>query len=182
MADKKQLTEDAISKVITALATSADAENIELYRKIIGENGLCAVVDPEAFYFKMLYPFEQFISGYIRTEITDRIELTFLLLHGQFVERLFISEIKKREGWACSADKSATIIKGLANFFSTGSKIAWNYEGDYTYHLPKKVFTTHDSIIEYFNAIWRLYYGNSDKYLDWLSSNHVAMAPAKEVE
>ena len=182
MTDKKTLTEDAISNVITALATSADAENVELYRKIIGENGLCAVVDPEAFYFKMLYPFEQFIGGYIRTEITDSIELTFLLLHSQFVERLFIAEIKKREGWACSADKSATIIKCLANFFRTGSKIAWNYEGDYTYHLPKKVFTTHDSIIEYFNAIWRLYYGNSDKYLDWLSSNHVAMAPAKEVE
>ena len=182
MENKKTPTEDAISKVITALATSADAENVKLYRKIIGENGLCAVVDPEAFYFKMVYPFEQFLSGYIRVEITDRSDLTFLLLHSQFVERLFISEIKKREGWACSADKSRAIIQGLATFFRTRSKIAWNYEGDYTYHLPKKVFTTHDSIIEYFNAIWRLYYGNSDKYLDWLSSNPVAVAPAKVVE
>ena len=182
MADKKTLAEDAISKVITALETSADAGSVELYRKIIGENGLCAVVDPEAFYFKMVYPFEQFLSGYIRVEITDRSELTFLLLHSQFVERLFLAEIKKREGWACSADKSATIINGLANFFRTGSEISWNYECEYTYNLPKTVFKKHESIIEYFNAIWQLYYGNSDKYLDWLSSNPVAVAPAKVVE
>ena len=182
MENKKQLTEDAISKVITALAISVDAKSVDIYRKIIGENGLCAVVDPETFYFKMLYPFEQFISGYIRTEITENYELIFLLLNGQFVERLFAAEIKKSEGFGCSADKSSAIIQGLANFFRTGSKIAWKYEGDYTYHLPKKVFTTHDSIIEYFNAIWRLYYGNSDKYLDWLSSNPVAVAPAKVVE
>ena len=182
MADKKTLTEEAISKVITALATSADAESVEIYREIIGENGLCAVVDPEAFYFKLAYPFEQFLSGYIRSEIANNDELVFLMLNCQFVEQLFGKEIKNREGWPCSADKSGAIIQGLANFFRTGSKIAWNYKGEYTYHLPKKVFTTHDSIIEYFNAIRSLYYGNSDKYLEWLASNDASTIEPVETQ
>ena len=47
MADKKQLTEDAISKVITALATSADAENIEIYRSVDAAQACLDIYDDD---------------------------------------------------------------------------------------------------------------------------------------
>lgn len=169
----KEIAKGAITQVLNGLIGSIEAEQVELYKKIIGEDGLCAVANPDTFYYKMIYPFEQFISGYIRAEISNNNDLVFLLANGQFVERFFQDEIKKREGWACSADKSGVIIKGLADFFRTRREIAWNYEGKYTYHLPKTIFTNHYTVIEFYDAIHSMYYGSSGKYLKWLANNPV---------
>lgn len=46
MADKKTLTEDAISKVITALATSADAESVFSARRAAMQSRLLSMTHP----------------------------------------------------------------------------------------------------------------------------------------
>ncbi len=56
-------------------------------------------------------------------------------------------------------------VKALICFYTTGKKIEFNYDGEYTYHLPGKIFKDHDLIVEYFEGIWGLYYGNHNKYI-----------------
>lgn len=45
-----------------------------------------------------------------------------------------------------------------------GDKIEFNYNSEYTYHLPKKVFTTHEEIVMFFESLIHLYMGRPGKY------------------
>lgn len=92
-------------------------------------------------------------------------DVVFIFQNSQFVERHFRYFIEKIDGRAYSADRSRTIIKALVATFSTGEDISFNYEQEYTYHLPEKVFRTHQDIIEFYQGVKNLFYGNPDKYL-----------------
>ena len=101
----------------------------------------------------------------------------WLMLHISFVENQFSKQIKLHEGFSCSHDKVKTIIKALLRWFEEGREIHFNYEQEYTYHLPTHIFNTHDEVINFFNAIHDLYYGKPDKYLQCL----LALAKTKTV-
>jgi hypothetical protein len=53
----------------------------------------------------------------------------------------------------------------------TENEISWDYSAEYTYHLPKQIFTTHSEIIEFFNGIHHLYYGNPDAYIKAMANS-----------
>ncbi len=163
-----ELNENGIKNVLSAMSESIGKENAELYLKLIEGSGIKKITDIEEFYFGLMYPHEQFLKGLIQVEISKNREVQFLFLHSQFVERHFNKFIVDIEGSACSADKSRTILRRLLLWFDKGERIDWNYEQEYTYHLPKKVFTTHDEVIEFYNGVQNLYYGNYKLYLDAL--------------
>jgi len=159
---------DAIKNVLNAMSDSIGKENVELYQKLIEGSGIKKVEDIEEFFYMLIYPHQKFLKGLIDCEISKNDSVKFIYLHHNFIEYNFVKIIQDKEGSACSADKSRTIIRALCNWFIKGERIDWNYEQEYTYHLPKTVFNTHEEIIDFYNGLENLYYGNYKSYLEAL--------------
>jgi len=161
---------DSIEKVITSIIGDIGAKNASIYNKVIEEHGISYenINSPEDFYYNIIYPLSKFIDGVIQVELSRDEDLKFILKQSRFIECHFVKLIEKNEGSACSADKSRTIMRGLFNFYKDGIDINFNYDQEYTYHLPKTIFNTHDKIVEFYTGLKYLYYGNPDKYLEAL--------------
>lgn len=123
--------------------------------------------DYEQFYFGFLYPLDKVIDGLL-ADVTQSPEACFLLKNSQFVESHFERLIEEREGAACSADKSRTIMRALLRFYLSGEEIRFTL-GRSDYRLPKTMFTTHDDIVGYFMSLYRLYYGQPATYIRMLA-------------
>lgn len=163
-----KINDESIKNVLNMMADNIGKENVELYKKIIENNGIKKLDDVDDFYIIMMYPFEQFLKGLIHCEISKNKEAQFFLLNYDFIEHQFNKIIVDTEGSPCSSDKSRTIMRRLFTWFDKGTQIEFDYSGEYTYHLPKNVFTTHDEIIEFYNGVKNLYYGNYKSYLEAL--------------
>ena len=123
----------------------------------------------EEFYFALQYPFDEMVDALIDSAVPHGQEARFLMKHAQFVEGQFEKIIEKNEGTACCVDNSRFIMRSLFNHFTTGKEIELNRSQEYTYHLPKKVFTTHEQIVGFFDGVMRLYYGQYEPYIKALS-------------
>ena len=163
----KDVTKENLKKVLTILFAGIEKENVELY-KSLKEKINVKTESPEEFFFSLLYPFKKFASGLIKAEISNNEDIEFIYMHSQFVERHFQNVIHDIEGFACCADKSRTIIKKLTNWFLNDEKIKFDYTQKYTFHLPKKIFKTHDEIVKFYEGIKAFYYGNPLKYMERL--------------
>lgn len=158
-----------IKEFLEKFSDNIDNRNMSLYRKIIEESGLEGKFnDYNSFYLSVIYPFENFVEAFIKSEVSNNPDVVFLLKESQFVERHFNKIIKEKEGYPCSSDKSRTIMHRLIKFYTDGTEISFNYDGVYTYHLPKEVFTTHDEIVGSYKALKQLYYGNNEWYLEYM--------------
>ena len=157
-----------MKEFLEKFSDSIENENIKIYKKIIEEGGLEGKFDNyESFYLSVIYPFNNFIDSFITAEISQNNDVKFLMRESRFVERHFKKIINKMEGSCCSADKSRTIMKRLIQFYTDGTVISFDYNGQYTYHLPKNVFTTHDEIIQFYRAIKLLFYGHTESYIEF---------------
>ena len=164
---KSDVTKESLEKVLTCMFKGIEKENADLY-KSLKEKINVQTKDLEDFYFSLLYPFEKLMSGLISVEISNNKGIEFIYMHSQFIERHFQRFIQDIEGSPCCADKSRTIIKRLVKWFLKGERIEFDYTQEYTFHLPKKVFKTHDEIIRFYEGIESLYYGYPLKYMEAL--------------
>lgn len=153
-----------IKKFLNSLSNKIDDDNIELYEKIIDSSKIEYFNNPEEFYFTILYPWEQFISGYLKTELNANEDIEFIYKNSKYIQRHFTNLFREHEGYVCCADKSKTIIEGLLNFYTNGKKIKFDYNNEYTFHLPKKIFKNHDEIIDFYKALKSFFYGNPQKF------------------
>ena len=159
------MKKDKIKEVLVGMFDVIEKDKIELYQSIIDKKCYDNINDLQEFYFGLIYPFENFLDGLIQAEVSKDRDVRFIMLNSQFIERHYEKLIIKFEGSAYCADKSRTIMRNLVMFYKTGEKISFDYNQEYTYHLPKVIFKTHDNIIEFYQAIKDFYYGNSEKYL-----------------
>lgn len=158
---------EEIGKFLESLSSSIDNENIKLYRDIINNSRIENYDTLEKFYYGVLYPWDKFISGYISDVYGNNNDIKFLIKNRTFVERHFRNLVTKYEGMSCCADKTRNIINSLLEYFITSQEINFDYGQEYTYHLPKKIFKTHNDIISFYEGIKDLYYGNTDKYINF---------------
>ncbi len=149
---------------LNSLSGIIENDKIELFNKIIDESILKRFDSPEEFYYAVLYPWEKFISGYIKSTMGTNKNVEFIYENSQFIDLHFINLFIKYER-SCSADKSRTIIRKLLDFYLNGNKIEFNYEQEYTFHLPKKIFKEHQDIIDFYEGLVLLKQGNPEKYL-----------------
>lgn len=119
----------------------------------------------EDFYYLFLYPTGRPLQGFLESEMPGNHNAQFLFQHGEFIECHYRNLFERIEGSACCADKSRTIMRGLARFLLDGKEIVFDYTQEYTYHLPKKIFNNHKSIVDFFESIYALYYGKFDKFI-----------------
>lgn len=163
----------ALKSVITGLVSSMDDEHREAAAGLAENKDVAealkqaASYDVDGFYYSMIYPIENVLDGLLLS-VSDNSRARFILRHSQFVDRQFNKVTARIDGSVCCSDRSRTIVKALLKHFMTGEEIVFDYEQEYTYHLPVSVFRTHDEIIAFFNGVHRLYYGNPDKYIECL--------------
>lgn len=158
-------TED-LKGFLDSMVGHIEKEEIELFKKIIDSNNINHNFDSyEEFYLFVKFPFEQFISGFLKSELKMNNELQFIYSNSQFIERHFEKLIEQIEGSACCADKSRTIMNSIIDFYKSDIEIVFNYDSEYTFHLPKKIFTNHNCIIDFYQGLKYLFYGNPEKYL-----------------
>ena len=124
----------------------------------------------EHFYLLFLYQMEIPLQGFLESEMPGNHRAQFLFQNGEFIERHYEKLFERIEGVACCADKSRTIMRGLAKFLLDGKEIVFDYNQEYTYHLPKKIFNNHKSIVDFFESIYALYYGQFDKFIFEISN------------
>lgn len=177
-------TKEGIETVVNGILDFAAKEDARAFNAVASNEvvkralGHASEGRYEEFDFELLHPYEQVVDGLL-AGITNSSEAQFLLKHGQFVERHFNRLIEKYEGSPYCSDKSRTIMRSLIRFHIGDKPIQFNYEQEYTCHLPKKIFTTHDMIVEFATGLHRLFYGNPERYLAALQG--VIAAAEKEV-
>lgn len=188
---KKMKTD--ITNVLGAIMSATEQESDQVFAAIADQPEIVRACElivkcrPDEFAIVVGYQFNKVLGALVRSvlkpsspEEKARMELAeFLFLRAREIEVHYKRIIVKFEGGECSSDKSRTIMRSLAVFFITGKPIKFNYSGEYTYQIPKRVFTTHDGIIEFFYGLREFHYGYPDRYLKALAS---AMNPAAEQE
>lgn len=175
---------ESIAAVLGGILASVDAEADVAYRQLADHPAMQKAVaavrerNYEDFSFGLLYPMEQIVDGLFSSTIPGQREAQFIFKHGQFIEAHLRRLITDYESRVCSHDKVRTIIGRLLHYYLTGKKIAFDWTAEYTYHYPKTIFTTHEAIIEFFESLYALYYGNPSKYLTALQNIMAAHATA----
>lgn len=160
------MDKDKIKEVLNFMFNTIDKNQIELYNKLIDEKCFDNIENVEDFYLGLIYPHEQFITGLIKSEISKNNDVIFIFNNYKTIEHHFRYWIEKIEGCACCADKSKTIINRLLKFLIDGTEIVFDYNGEYTFHLPKIIFKNHKSIFDFYEGVKSLHYGNPTKYLN----------------
>lgn len=159
------INKDEFSKILDTLSNSIDEDNISFFKELYSDRLLPDLGNPEDFHITAIYPHEMFIDGLLSHKLSNNNDVKFIYQNHNFIDNHFKKIIVKKEGRRCSADKSRTILNSLVRFYKDGDEIDFDYEQKYTFHLPKKEFTDHNSIVEFYEALKHLYYGNPEYYL-----------------
>lgn len=171
---KKEATKEILNKVFESLVERMGSEEVALAKVVLSASEitperLSGIKDVEDFFFTLVYPYQEFLKGFVTIHFKGGLEAQWLFTHHSYIQKHYENFIAAYEGNACSVDKSRTIINELAMWkLGRKERIEWDYTGEYTYHLPKTVFTTHESITEFYEALVNLYHGNPDRYLNYL--------------
>jgi hypothetical protein len=166
----KKINEEALTGIFEAMIDDSNKQEMEMYQKIIASSKIKSFKDPEEFYFMILYPWKKFVKGLLKTQLKDDNEVIFIFQNYTFIEANFQKLINDIEGMACCADKSGTLIKKLIKFYMTGETIQFDHTAKYTFNLPKVVFTDHDEIVEFYEALKSFHYGDGTKYIAALNN------------
>jgi hypothetical protein len=184
---KEKDTTDGLKAVLDSLFSGLEKDQKALAEQVLtatrtSAESLAEIKDVESFYFTLQYPLEKFLKGFVQTQFGADMNASWLFTHHKYVQRHFEALIVQHEGGACSVDKSRTIIHALAMFeLKKVESIVWNYEQEYTYQLPKKVFTTHESIVEFYKAVRSLYFGQITPFLSYMAHKKYLHEPTTEV-
>lgn len=85
----------------------------------------------------------------------------------ELVEQNFRRFFEKIEGNFACADKTNFIMKSIFLKLLDDKDIILDYNQEYTYGLPKKIFNTEDKIMDFYESIQNLSYGEPVKYIKY---------------
>ncbi|WP_163836827.1 hypothetical protein [Spartinivicinus ruber] len=168
----------SIKGIIDAIFHSIDKENTLIYESAKDSKFLKQAVlaakegSVEDFYNSLIFPIERFTEGLLNYEVSPDDRTHFLFMNSRFIESHFQQVIRMKEGSACCTDKSISIMLALSRWLLKDVRIEFDYNAEYTYHLPKTVFTTHEDIEEFFMALYRLHYGNSKDFIELMNTRY----------
>ena len=165
-----------INDVLTAILDHADTDNRALFASLqdhpLLQEAQAFARDGQAepFHFSLPYRLRRVVDGLLQTVLPGKREAHFILQQYKFLNSHFKNIIIRREGASCCADKSRTILNRLLQYYQTGNEIVFDSNEEYTFGHPTTVFTTHREIVEFFEGLYGLYYGNPEGYLKALKS------------
>lgn len=156
---------EEIKTFLNSMINSIDRDNVELFEKIIDSSKIKDFENPNEFFYAVLYPWEKFVSGFLKSNISSNRDIEFIWKHSEFIDRHFRNLFEKYEGSACCSDKSRTIVNGLLSYYTSGELIEFDYSTEFTYHLPERIFKSHDHIISLYEGLRSLLYGHPERYI-----------------
>ncbi len=140
-------------------------------------------LDYQKFGHSLLRHHRRIAETLVEKVLGENPRLAFLLIHQDFVSRHLRSLFVDIEGLSCCADKVRTVMRTLIRHYYKGSKIEFDYAGEYTYHLPQVVLRDHDSVVGYFESLYRLHYGDPKPYMvEMLKISQVAQKARSDQE
>jgi len=86
-----------------------------------------------------------------------------LFHHVRFLRVQLRHAFDQYEGSACCADKAGAVLRALARHFMAGEPIAFDTndsDSPVGYAMPQRILTTQAEVLDYFQALLALYYGN----------------------
>lgn len=158
------MNKEEFKEIIEGFDSFLERKNIEIFKNLIDTEMYAEIEYGDDFFMQFIYPYTKLIKGIAKVKGWND-DFSFFIMNHYTIENHFERNIQQFEGSACCADKSRTIMRSLGQFLRFGTEITFDYTQEYSYHLPQKVFTTHKSIVNFFKAIQRMYYGYSDLYL-----------------
>lgn len=122
-------------------------------------------------FYGVLYPIEKLVTWYLLIwKVEDKRQ--FLFENIKFIEHHLDKIISMTDWRACSHDKTSYITNSLLLIskwievdFEIGDKCFWI--------CRKPLLNTEEKVVEFYNAIQQLYYGNLSKYLERYKENVV---------
>lgn len=157
--------ENKLKNFLDTFSSSISEENKKLYSDLIDKfPKIEELQNPSDFHFSVIYPWENFLSAYLSSFIKNK-DIIFIYENYNYIENHFSKLFNNVEGSACSVDKANTIIRELIKHFNTGSEIVFDYNQEYTFHLPKVIFTEHEEILNFYKSLKSLLYGNYNLYI-----------------
>lgn len=147
-----------------SLLDSVSEETKTFYRKIF-ESGN-PLENYDLFYSYPLSDLdESLLISFLKNEKT-----VFLFQRYDFLSHHLEKLFSRFEGFACSADKQRTVLKRLYDYLESGTPIEFDYSAEYTFHYPNKILRVESEILEFYDVMIGLFYGNFDPYLLFLKS------------
>lgn len=73
------MEKDKIKEVLSGMFNNIRKEQIELYQSLIDKRCPVNIADIEDFNFGLIYPFENYITGLIRSQISNNEDIIFIL-------------------------------------------------------------------------------------------------------
>jgi len=170
---------NAIADLISGLLAAFELDESKIFETIAAHPSIARAKqfiekrEVDGFQLFVMHPVESVFQQIVRASLKSSPQsdekmlryAEFIFLHAGEIENHYERLFHKIEGNACCADKSRTIMKLLLRFFLEGKEIKFNYEQEYTYHLPKKIFKTHEEIVEFFYGLHEFHYGSPDRYI-----------------
>lgn len=107
-------------------------------------------------------PFEGLLASRLPSD--DRTE--FLFMNAAFVEMHLERMIQDVEGSYAYVDKARHVLRRAASASALGIRIDLGPDDPTSYWIPKKVFRTHEEIMNFVDALHELYYGHADAFVE----------------
>ena len=123
--------------------------------------------DVSAFRQVIASPMENIMTALVEAALPEQQNgrAAFLLTHTDFVTSHFRAVYSEFEGNSCCADKAHTAVSALGMYFIQNKPIVFDYEAEYTFHLPVKVLANQVSILEFYEALYNLYFCRTKLFL-----------------
>ncbi len=156
----------AIGEMFRGLGAMMDAEDAATLaragesRLLDGAREVLKQTDAEAFYFALTYPIDRVVSALLKEAFPDSHELRFIFAEHDYLHWHLRNIFQEYEGSACCADKAGCVVRRLVRHFLHGKRIEFDRAAQYTYMFPSKVLTTHEEILDAFQALYRMRHGD----------------------
>jgi len=173
---KKQ--DNPFATIVDGILSGVSNETREEYGKEI--EVLKGIKDAEDYSMYIAYPLSNVLEESIRAKYPNiqrdgihRIE--FLYKNYHFVESHLESFIIKKEGRACSADKSRYIIRAYEKYYADGTplKLPYSEEDEKNKCYWKPHFWDDKTWLELLESLVDIYYGSPLRYLQFMKTNVV---------
>ncbi|MBU2840238.1 hypothetical protein HF670_11845 [Acidithiobacillus thiooxidans] len=171
MKEQHDTDANSIASVLESILAVVDADMAHTFLSIADTRAAEQAIqyardgNYKGYYYKLSYPLLKMQRGLLKHALPGKRDAQFIIEHQDFVVANFNEMIARREGRACCADKTRTIIRKLLRYYITGEEIVFDRDAEYTFNLTEKVFTEHAEIVDFFKSLQALYYGISDRYL-----------------
>lgn len=136
----------------------SNKDNAVLFDKIFKDGS----INIEQYHLHFVTPQKRLSNGILKTKGIKSHQAIFLLNNLSFVKAHLESLIVEKEGCNECEEKSRRLVKMYFNYFEYNMPFIVRV-------LPKNVLKTEQEALDYFNAIYSLFHGQSKKYIEFLS-------------